>query len=242
MAHRLFIHAAARIAHGHDHIAAILELAKDDAPARFRKLDCVGNQVVENNFHHAFVRKHHHALLQLGVKLDVLLFPARFMRKGAVAELAREVIRFGMWNNLLVFQLVEPQNIGNHRAQALAGRGNRRGIIALLLFAQAAPRKRRRIAVDDGQRRFNLMRHIGDEIVLHRLRAAKLPHHAVEVLKHDIHVIELVFPMKGRHANRKIAVSNPTHGAAERAHRLIDLVAAVQMQNDSGKQRHGNPV
>lgn len=149
---RRFVHAASRVGDRDNHVVAILHLPQNDAPTRLGELDRVGNQVVEHNFHHRLIREHHHTLLKLRVKINVLRLPAGFVRKGAIAELAGQIIRRGVGRDFLVFKLVEPQNVGNHRAQAFAGGGNRRGILPLFRFAQSAARQRRGVAVDNGQR------------------------------------------------------------------------------------------
>ena len=239
---RFLIHAAAGIRYGDDHVAAGLLLAQHDAPARLGELDRVGDQVVEDDLQHALVRQDHHALLELRVKVDVLPFPLLLVRQGAVAELSREVIRRGIGHNLLILQLVEPQDIGDEHAEALAGRGNRCRILALLLLAQVAALQRASVAADDGQRRLDLMRHVGDEIVLHGLDTGELVYHAVEVLEHEVHVVKLVPLVHGLDGHGEIPLGHGAHGAAEAAHGLVILGTAHLMDDDRRDDRHGDPV
>ena len=164
------------------------------------------------------------------------------MRQRAVAELPRQVVGRGVGRDFLIFQLVEPQDVGNHRAQAFAGGGDGRGVFPLLRLAQTAARQRGGIAVHNGQRRSDFVGHVGDEIVFHRLRAAQLLHHAVEVLAHDIHIIKLVRVVKRLDADGEIALRHLPHRAAERAHRPIKPAAGIQMKHDCRQKRHRNPV
>jgi hypothetical protein len=118
----------------------------------------------------------------------------------------QKVVGLGRGHDLLVLQLVELQDVRDQGRELRGRRDNGERV------------EGRGIALDDGQRRLDLVRYVRDEVVLQRLDVPELLHHLVEVLEHEVYVVASLGDVDGREPDREVALGHLLRGLAQDMH------------------------
>ena len=84
------------------------------------------------------------------------------------------------------------------------GRENGLRILQPLFLGQTRLIQQLRIVVNNRQRRFDLMRYIGNKVSFQRINAAQFLHHLVEIQKQHIQIVQLILTVPGGKVDRKI--------------------------------------
>ena len=157
---RLRRHAAAVVADGDKHAFALRARGQFDAPARRRKLHRVADEVVPHRFQHALVVADRHVGDVHG-KVDAFFLPGVHLFQRAAPQLFAELIRLSRRRRLLLLHLAQAQYVAHHAAQPPRGVDHRVRAVAPLGGGERLVLEGGGIALDDGQRRFELVRYAG---------------------------------------------------------------------------------
>ena len=117
MGAHLRLHPAAGVA---DHDSGILSIggqADRYGPAAIGKFEGIGKQIVPNQGQKLRIGADQDLFVNLRLQLNVLLFPDGFKLQQALAELFAQVVFLCGGKDLLVFQFVQSENVGDQIRQ-----------------------------------------------------------------------------------------------------------------------------
>ena len=129
---------------------------------------------------------HGNTVFDLRLDLQILLFPCLFKAQKALAELLAQIKAFLYRVDLLIFQLVELEDVGNEVGKTSGGSGYCAGVVQPSLLRKLRLLQKRAVILDDGQGRFQFMGYVGNEIGAQSLDPLEFPDHAVEVVDDDV--------------------------------------------------------
>ena len=115
-------------------------------------------------------------------QLDAAVLRGRLRRLDALADEPREVERLRLELELPRLQVADEEQVGHEAEQALGVAVDDAEEVLLLLgeFPHLAVQHRLDVADDRGQRRAQLVRDVGDELVLQPLRLVRVAHRPLE--------------------------------------------------------------
>lgn len=221
-------HAAARVRDGHDGLLPLRVQAAGDRAAALCELDRVGKQVIPDEAEQLRVRADGHVVLDVGFDAQPLRLPDLLKAQQAGAQLLAEVEGRSVGEDLLVFQLVQLQNVGDEPGEPLHRAGDRLRVLHALLLRQRRVLQQRRVVADDGQRGLELVGDAGEEVGAQRLHARQLLRHPVDPLDDPIQLAERVVGFDGRDAHREIPLLNPLKALNDPADVPVHGEIAVQ--------------
>ena len=142
--------------------------------AGFGKLDGIGKQIVPDMGQQFCVRGDHHTVFHVGFDVKVFLLPGFLKLQKTFADLLAEIVLRRNRKNLLVFKLIQLQNIGNQIGKTAAGIGDRFGVFQTLLFGQIRRLQHGTVILHDRQRCFQFMGHVGHKVRPQRFHTGQL--------------------------------------------------------------------
>ena len=174
------------------------------------------------------------------VEADVLLRPLGLQRNHGLTNLLVEPEDDTLLGEGLVFNLGKHENISHQCGKPVGVQKNSVQIFLPFGRGKGAVLQQHGIAFDCGQRGFEFVRDIGDEIVAECGDAVQLPHHGVEIPEGGLYLLELAGV-----ADRDLIVSpgNLLGGVAELDHGRQDAPAdeiGRQAACDGGDEQQSN--
>ena len=220
--------AAAGIADLHHRIPALHPQRKPHLAAGLGELDGVGKQVVPHQAQQLGVGVDQHALGNVGLDLQLLGLPGGLKAQQALAQLLAQVIGGGGRVDLLVFQLVQLQDVGDQVGQPAGGIGHGAGVLLPLFLRKPRLPQQRAVVLQHRQRGFQLVADVGDKIAAQRFHAGKFLRQLVEGL--GDHVKAVLAPnAQRRDAHRKVPPGDLLGRAGDLPHRARHQKAAAHL-------------
>ena len=165
------INAAAGIADGNDHIPFIGLQCYSDGAARPGELHRIGEQIVPHQTQQFRIGSDSHIILNVGFDFQILFLPDILESQQVLAQLFPQFKLLGLGENLLIFQFVQFQNVGNQRSQPPGTVGDGPGILDAVLFGKSRLPEHGRVVAHHCQRCFQFMGYIGDKVCPEGFRA-----------------------------------------------------------------------
>ena len=157
MPSRFGTHAAAGVCDAHLGLRAGMPKENMDAAACIREFDGVGEQVVPHQRQQLAVRTDGHAVRNVRLNSKLFCLPCVLKAQQAFSKLLTQIVSLRLREDLLIFQLVQFENIGDQVRQAAGCICDGLGIFDALLFRQGRVLQQGTVVLDDGQRRFQLV-------------------------------------------------------------------------------------
>ena len=109
----LRIHPAAGIGDRDDDLFVLAKGPHPDAAVCLRKFERVGEQIVPDERQQLTVGRDRQPLFDIGLQIDLPVLPDLFKAQQALGQLFPEIVRLSLQIDVLVFQLVETQDVGD---------------------------------------------------------------------------------------------------------------------------------
>lgn len=148
----------------------------------------------------------HNRVVYVVFKGNLFVFPNLLEVQKAFRYLLAQVEFLSFWKNLLVFKLVQPQNVRYEGREVPAGGGDALCVFKARLFLQVRLLQHRRVVLDDRERGLQFMAHVADEVQPERLNARKFLCHQVYVV--DYHVDFVPEMLSSWNLHRKITLAD----------------------------------
>ena len=142
----------------------------------------------------------------------------------------------------MIFQAAELQNIGDKNREPLRRGGNPLCIQLPLCLSQIVFLQDRGIILDDGERCFQLVRHIGYKITFQDLRTGQFRGHGVKILIQHFELIFFAVMAVRWDPYGKIALRHPAGRIAEPPDRPHDIVPANQYHHRHHQNREDHEI
>ena len=162
-----------------------------------RKFHGIGKQIVPHKAQQLAVRADPDSIVDLRFYIEPLLFPDVLIAQQALTDLLAEIIFLGGREDLLVLQLVQPQNIGDQVGQSAGGVPNGSGVFQPFFLGQGGLLEHGGIIAHDGQRGLQFMGHVGNKVCSQGLRAGQLLRHCIEAVDDRVQAVLPIAPGGG---------------------------------------------
>ena len=169
-------------------------------------------------------------LTQKGVTPEFLLNLIFYIIITPIISVALTKIMFQSENAMIV------DDIGDKFGQAAGGGGDGAGILGPLRRRKPGVLEHHGVILDDGQRCFQLVGHIGDEIRTQRFDAGELCGHFVEVVDDRIELVHAVQAVEGLDTGGKVPAGQPLCGLQDAPDRVLHRHFAADTV-DEGAQK-----
>ena len=204
---RFRFHTTASVAYLHDH-GMICRFQTDTNGTTVRsEFHSIGDQIVPHKTQQFRVGFDANIILYIRFDFQILSFPGIFKLQKALAKLLSQIKFLGLGKYLLIFQLVQLQNVGDQLGQLSCRFRNSFGIFVFFFFCDSGLLEHSSVIAHHRQRGFQFMGHIGDKVRAQCLRSGKFFRHFIDCFPDLIETVGTC-AVDGRYADGKIPLHN----------------------------------